>query len=140
MLPQEGERIRFRFARVNDDGQSSLLGQVELTEEDVALHRPRRVIVMIVEPDLSPGDDPRMSGQLQQPSLQVRRVRLRIVRMDAERHVDPRIGISQGERHLAPGLRSAHGDVQDHGDAAGASSREHVRPIRIEFRSAHMRV
>ncbi len=47
-------------AAVDDDGELGRAGLVELAPEDLLLHLARRVVVVIVEANLAPGDYARM--------------------------------------------------------------------------------
>ena len=83
--------------------------QLHLPDEDLLLHVARRVIVVVVEPDLSPGND---LGSLA-PSRAIRSKaclisQLRFMRMDPDRRVDelvlfrqlnPAIEVDRARRH-----------------------------------------
>ena len=53
LLLQDGERVVFRLAGMNDDGQIQLARETDLQAEDLLLHVFRREVVMVVEPDFA---------------------------------------------------------------------------------------
>ncbi len=62
MLPQNGHDVVGRVAVVHDERQPRFPGYVQLANEDVPLYVSRRVVVVIIEPDLADGDDFRVSA------------------------------------------------------------------------------
>src|SRR5437879_2812154 len=66
LLAQDLLCVCFRIASVNDHRKTAQACQLQLPSECVALHLSRRIIVVIVESDLSPPDHFRMMRELEQ--------------------------------------------------------------------------
>ena len=64
MFVQHVQGIRPGIATVNNDGQPGGVRQLHLLAKHPLLRLARRVIVKVVQPNLAPGDNFRMFGQL----------------------------------------------------------------------------
>src|SRR5258705_5696333 len=77
------------IAAVNDDGKLCLLRKGHLIAEDAVLRFARRMIVVVVETDLAPGDDFGMLRQLSQLIQMLLRDFLGFMGMNANGGVNP---------------------------------------------------
>ena len=87
---QDPLAVPVRLAQVDDGGQAELVREFELAAEDVALHVARRVVVVVVEPDLADRARQRVGGQLAHQRLDLGRELLGVVRVHAEDDADLR--------------------------------------------------
>ena len=74
---------------MNDDRQFCTLRKIHLVAEYAVLDFARRMIVVVVETDLAPGDDFRMLGQSGQVIQMLLHYLLRFVGMYADSGVNP---------------------------------------------------
>ncbi len=136
------DRLFVRLARVDDDGQPRLARDPELTREDLALHVARRVVVMIVKPDLAPRDDALapLDQRPQQP-LRLPVIKPRVVRVDADRRVHALVLLRDRHRPLEiTRPRVARPHVQDRAHARRTRARDHLVAIRVVLPAVNVRV
>src|SRR5262249_61325341 len=62
-LLEEGGGLVVGLPGMNDDGKPHLSSEAHLPPEGLALHGPRRVVVVEVEPDLADGHDPALARE-----------------------------------------------------------------------------
>jgi len=102
----------------------------DLPRKDLALHRPWRVVVVVVEAALADGDAARVATQGHQLLVEAGRRVLRLVRVDPHRRPDVVVGV--GEREGPAARRQVTADVDHGGHASGPRAREHERAVRFE--------
>ena len=106
-------------------GSFGLLRERHLVAKNAILHVARRVIVEIVEANFAPGDDFRVLGELRELVEMLRRDLLRLVRVDADRGVDPVVLIGIFDRGVELFGAGTRADRENVFDARRASAIEH---------------
>src|SRR5260370_18382563 len=99
---------------MNDYRQVQRTGKPQLSSKHFALNVSRRVIVMIIQPNLAPRDDaPALLCEIEKSLLCLIRKQLRIVRMDADGCIDVLVFFSHLDRAFeSPAVRMPLPDIQ----------------------------
>src|SRR5467141_3231817 len=92
------EAVRPSLAAMDDEGQLGLSGERHLFAKDARLYLSRRVIVMIVEADLAPGDDAGTLRECCQPFKMLRSDFFRFVRVNSDGRVNPIVLLGERQR------------------------------------------
>ncbi|OPZ85523.1 MAG: hypothetical protein BWY76_01373 [bacterium ADurb.Bin429] len=100
---KDGAHVLFRLAFVNDDGQRRLARQRQLPTKRLALHGTRRMVIMIVQPDLADGDHFRLPRQRAQRYQCFIGQLFTVMRMHADGGSKRRVRASQRHRPLTGG-------------------------------------
>src|SRR5436309_15976268 len=127
---------------MDDDRKAQLAGKLHLLAEALALHFARGVVVVVVEPGLTVGDD--ALGFRQRSELVVPAVLdvLHFVRVDADGRGDERVALRQGHsgaarltiapnRHEMPDPTVAR--ALDHRLAIGAAGGVRAVPVTVDY-------
>src|SRR2546421_3567590 len=127
---------------MNDYRQVQGPGQPQLPLEDFTLHVSRRVIIMIIEPDLAPRNHaPALFCQIKKSLLCSIVEQLRIVRMDADGCIDVWVCFSQLDRAFeGAAVRIAGADIEHSPDARVARATNYVVAVGVVFRSGDVAV
>ena len=125
---------------MNDDGKPCLLRKCHLIAEDAVLHIARRMIVVVVETDLAPGDDFGMLRQPGQVSQMLLRYLLRFVGMDADGGVNPIMMFGKWQRGIELLRSGARADGEECRHACRAGAIEHGFAVFGELREVDVRV
>src|SRR6266705_4000752 len=136
-LPKDVDRICVGFARMNQDRQLARSRQPQLSSEGFALHFARGMIVMIIEPDFSPGDYAfALFNQIEKPFFSRGVEKFGVVRVDADRDVNLVVIFSQSDRAFEiPTVRVAGADVEHGRNPGSARSGNHMFAINVEVRT-----
>src|SRR5258708_25313766 len=120
---------------MNDHRQVQTPGQSQLSRENCALHFARRVIVMIVEPNLAPGNHAlALLYEINEPLLCLIVEQLRIVRMDADGCIDVCVCFSELDRALeGVAVRIAGADIEHRPDARVSRAVNYVVAVGVVF-------
>lgn len=119
------ECIRRRVARVNDERLSERTRKGDLRREGVALQRPRRRVVVIVEARLPNRNDFGSGGELFQ-SVLLDRIGFCIVGVHADARVDhPRIGLRQRDGPFGRFRIASDADHHEAYDSDGVGALHH---------------
>src|SRR5690349_4485486 len=97
-LFKDREGIGFGFPSVNRDWKPALASHSQLFSKSSTLHLARRVVVMIIQPDLAPRDHLRVLRKIFQLRINIIIEQARFVRMNSDGCVNERIllGDSKG--------------------------------------------
>ena len=136
-LPKDVDRICVGFARMNHDRQIARLRQPQLSSKDFALYLARRMIVMIIKPDFSPGDYAfALFNQIEKQFFSRVVEKFCVVRMNADRNVDFVVIFSQLNRPFkGSAVRVARPDVEHGRNPGSARSRNDILAISVVFRT-----
>ena len=141
--PQYLNGLSFRLARVDDDWQPRVTRQSELTTKRGHLHLARRVVIVKIESDFSPGDHaPALSSKTGEPLFRGRIEESGVVRVYANRRVNVRMLLGQLYRSFqraAVRISSAHIQNRRHARIAraldyGLTVGIKLRPVKVCMR------
>ena len=102
------------------------------SHQNPPLHLAWRVVVVVVEPDFAPGNDPGMPGKNQHFFVGVAVRQTRLMRMHADRRPYPIVplGIGNGARDLGRAVAIANGEHRAQTGRARPS--QHFLPVAVE--------
>ncbi len=143
VLFEDREAIVPRIAAMDHDRQLCGARLLELPPEDALLHVARRLllVVVVIEAHLAPGDHARVPGELVELREMLFGGRFRVVRVDADRRVDPIVLLGEGNRGIdALGRARPAADREQRVDARRARALEHRGAIVVELRHLQVRV
>ncbi len=112
----------------------------KLAPKNLLLHFARRMIVVIIEPHLAPRNHARMLRQLIQPRKMLFGSKLRLMRMNSNRRVNPVVLFGKRNRRVQPVRPRPASNREQRPHARRARAFEHRRPILIELRKLQVRV
>ena len=123
----------FRGTAVNHDRQLGSACQLHLADKNLALHLTRRMVVKVVESDLSPGQHLGMLSQLREFFEVLFACQLRFMGMDADGRINPVVPI--GELYCAVKGTGAGSTAygEDIVDPSGPGALEHLCAISIKL-------
>ena len=108
---------------------------LKLAPKDLLLHVARRMIVVIVEAHFAPGDHARIAAELVELREMLIGGGTRIVRMDANRRVDPIVLLGEGNRGIEAFLGPVPLPMASRAsDARRARAIEHRVAVFVELR------
>ncbi len=140
---EDCEAIVPGVAAMDHDRELCRARLLELAAENALLHVARRLflVVMVIEPHLAPRDHARVPGELVELREMLVGGGLRVVRVNADRRVDPIVLLGEGNRGVdALGRAGPAADRQQRLDARRAGALEHRRAVALEFRRLQVRM
>src|SRR5262249_43135913 len=139
-LEQLAEGVGLFATHMERDGQGALPGQRELPGEHPALDLARGAHVVVVEAALADRDDARVREPAGEELAPARVELRRLVRVDADRREDARVGLRELERARVGEDPVARADRDQALEAAGPGAREDVAAVRVEVLGADVAV
>ncbi len=138
---EEAKGVVPGLAAVNDDGQVKAAGALELLAEDLLLNVARRVVVMVVESDFTPGQQAPLPGARGELVQQLIGGVAGFVGMDAGGHPEKAVVLGRQQQSLLDvGGACGFGEGEDAGDASLVGAREHGIAVGVELRVVEVRV
>ena len=125
---------------MNDDGQLGRPRHFHLPDENLLLHRTRRVIVKIIQADLAPGDYSGIFRQLLQLGKIVFVGQLGLMWMNANRRPDPVVLLGNLDGAIQRPRTGAATDGKNHPHACGARALQRRLTVSVKLRHLQMGV
>src|SRR5262249_47641497 len=97
---QDLDRIVLGLAGVDDRRQTAVERQFQLPAKGLSLSLPRAMVVMIIQPDLSPADDFLMPAHGKELLFESLFVQTRLVRVQPDRGVNERVFLGQSQTYV----------------------------------------
>ena len=125
---------------MDDDRQFRRTRKLHLADEYVLLHVARRVVVIVVEADLSPSDDLRPARELLEFCEIGVFSQLGLVRMNADARINEVVLLSNPDRAIECPGPVAGSDAENVGDTSFLRPSDDLLAIRIEARAVEVAV
>ena len=125
---------------MNNHRQLQVSGQLQLPAKNCHLHVARRIVVVEVESNFTPGDHTRtLSDKTRNPLLRAIVKQASVVRMNANGRVDILMCAGQPHRALErPAVWIASAYVQNRGNAGSAGALNNFIAILVKFRTVYV--
>ena len=138
LLLQDPEGVVVGLPCVDHDGPALLAGEADLGPEGLPLLLGRRVIVMVVQPDLSDGEESRVGGQILEVAPGAIVPLLRVVGMDSRCEEKVRVLLGEFPRGVRIADQRSDAEQMAHPGLSGPA--EDFVAILVERRESQMGV